>query len=49
MRAVSFNLDAATLMGISTDRIISFTFVLGSALRRRPGVLFGMASRRSSR
>ena len=32
MRAVSFNLDAAKLMGISTDRIIAVTFALGSAL-----------------
>ena len=32
MRAVSFNLDAAKLMGINTDRIIAFTFALGSAL-----------------
>ena len=42
MRAVSFNLDAATLMGIPTDRIISFTFVLGSALAAAAGVLVGM-------
>src|SRR6266545_4645074 len=32
MRAVSFNLDAAKLMGISTDKIIGITFALGSAL-----------------
>ena len=43
MRAVSFNLDAATLMGITTDRIISFTFALGSALAAAAGVLVGMA------
>ena len=42
MRAVSFNLDAAKLMGISTDRIIAFTFVLGSALAAAAGVLIGM-------
>src|ERR1700752_2405955 len=32
MRAVSFNLQSAKLMGIKTDRIIAFTFALGSAL-----------------
>src|SRR5512144_10947 len=42
MRAVSFNLDAAKLMGISTDRIIAITFALGSALAAAGGVLIGM-------
>ena len=42
MRAVSFSLDAARLMGISTDRIISITFALGSALAAAAGVLIGM-------
>ena len=42
MRAVSFNLDAAQLMGISTDRIIVVTFALGSALAAAAGVLIGM-------
>ena len=37
MRAVSFNLDAAKLMGISTDRIIAMTFALGSALAAAGG------------
>src|SRR5690606_22517133 len=39
MRAVSFNLDVSKLMGIDTDRIVSFTFVLGSALAAAGGVL----------
>lgn len=39
MRAVSFNLDAAKLMGIDTDRIISLTFALGSALAAAGGIL----------
>jgi branched-chain amino acid transport system permease protein len=42
MRAVSFNLDAAKLMGISTDWIIAITFALGSALAAAAGVLIGM-------
>jgi len=42
MRAVSFNLDASKLMGISTDRIIAITFALGSALAAAAGVLIGM-------
>jgi len=32
MRAVSFNHQAAALMGINVDRVVSFTFGLGSAL-----------------
>ena len=39
MRAVSFNLVSAKLMGINTDRIIMFTFALGSALAAAAGVL----------
>jgi branched-chain amino acid transport system permease protein len=43
MRAVSFNLDAAKLMGVSIDRIIIITFALGSAFAAVAGVLVGMA------
>jgi branched-chain amino acid transport system permease protein len=39
MRAVSFNLQSAKLMGINTDYIIAFTFALGSALAAAAGVL----------
>lgn len=42
MRAVSFNHDYASLMGIPTDRIISATFMLGSALAGAAGVLVGL-------
>lgn len=42
MRAVSFNHDYASLMGIPTDRVISYTFMLGSALAGAAGVLVGM-------
>lgn len=40
MRALSFNLDAASLMGVPVDQIVSFTFVLGSALAAAAGFLF---------
>lgn len=39
MRAVSFNLNSAKLMGINTDMIISLTFAIGSALAAAGGVL----------
>ena len=39
MRAVSFNLNSAKLMGINTDAIIVFTFALGSSLAAAGGVL----------
>ena len=42
MRAVSFSHTAAALMGISVDRIISFTFVLGSMLAAAAGVLVAL-------
>ncbi|MEW6730582.1 MAG: branched-chain amino acid ABC transporter permease [Acidobacteriota bacterium] len=45
MRAVSFNLDVSKLMGINTNRIIAFTFVLGSALAAVAGILFAIRFR----
>lgn len=42
MRAVSFNHDLASLMGIPTDRVISYTFMLGSAMAGAAGVLVGI-------
>jgi branched-chain amino acid transport system permease protein len=44
LRAVSFRFDTAALMGINVDRIISFTFILGSALAAVAGVLVAMRS-----
>jgi branched-chain amino acid transport system permease protein len=42
MRAVSSNNVVASLMGINVDRIISFTFVIGSSLAGVGAVLVGM-------
>ncbi len=42
MRAVSFNPKAAALMGINVDRVVSGTFVIGSALAGAAGYLFAM-------
>jgi branched-chain amino acid transport system permease protein len=39
LRAVSFRFDTASLMGININRIISFTFILGSVLAAAAGVL----------
>lgn len=43
MRAVSQDRDAAMLMGINTDKTISITFAVGSALAAVGGILFSMA------
>ncbi len=40
MRALSFNPVAASLVGINNDRVISFTFALGSALAAAGGILY---------
>jgi branched-chain amino acid transport system permease protein len=39
MRAVSFDAKIAGLMGIAVDRVIAWTFVLGSALAAAAGIL----------
>jgi len=43
MQAVSFSHENASLMGINIDFIISFTFVLGSALAAAAGILVGLS------
>jgi branched-chain amino acid transport system permease protein len=42
MRAVSYDNDAAMLMGINVNTVISFTFGVGSALAGAAGVLVGV-------
>ena len=42
MRCTSQDMEAAKLMGINTDRIIYFTFMLGSSLGAAAGILVGM-------
>jgi branched-chain amino acid transport system permease protein len=42
MRAVSFDEQAAALMGINVDSVISYTFALGSALAGAAGLLVGI-------
>lgn len=42
MRAVSFNPVTASLMGISINSIISFTFIIGSSLAGAAGILYGL-------
>ena len=43
MRALSFNPEAAALMGINIDVVISFTFALGSALAAAAGILYAVS------
>lgn len=40
MRALSFNIETSGLMGINANRVISFTFVLGSALAAAAAFLY---------
>ena len=42
MRATSFDREAAAMMGIDIDKVIVFTFVLGSALAGAAGVMFAL-------
>jgi len=42
MRATSYDLEAASMMGIDIDRVIVFTFFVGSALAGAGGVMNGL-------
>lgn len=42
MRAAAEDKETASLMGISVNRVIAFTFAIGSALAAAAGVLIGM-------
>jgi branched-subunit amino acid ABC-type transport system permease component len=42
MRAVSYNIDTAALMGIPVDRIVSITFVSGTMLAAAAGFLYAL-------
>ena len=44
MRATSFDREAATMMGVDVDKVIVFTFIVGSALAGLGGVLFSLRS-----
>ncbi|MGI5173050.1 branched-chain amino acid ABC transporter permease [Treponema sp. OMZ 840] len=43
MRAVSFDMQAASLMGISVNKTIAFTFALGAVLAAAGGILYATA------
>jgi branched-chain amino acid transport system permease protein len=44
IRAVSFDGQAAALMGVPVDRVVMGTFVLGSALAAAAGILVGLSN-----
>ncbi len=48
MRATSEDYNTAALMGINVNRVISFTFALGSALAAAGGVLVGLLFKAAS-
>ncbi len=43
MRAVSYDIETANLMGIHSDKIIAVTFALGSALAGAASILYGLS------
>jgi branched-chain amino acid transport system permease protein len=45
MRAVSWSEQTAALMGVPVDKVVSITFMIGSALAAAGGVLYGLKYR----
>jgi branched-chain amino acid transport system permease protein len=43
MRAVSFQFQTASLMGINVNQVVGFTFILGSAFAGAGGVLYALS------
>jgi branched-chain amino acid transport system permease protein len=43
LRAVSYNFETASLMGIPTDQVIARTFIIGSVLAAVAGILYGLS------
>lgn len=43
MRAVSFDIEIANLMGIPTDKVIVFTFAVGASLAGAASILYGLS------
>jgi branched-chain amino acid transport system permease protein len=42
MRALSYNVDTAALMGVPVNRVVSFTFVIGASLAAAAGFLYAL-------
>jgi branched-chain amino acid transport system permease protein len=43
MRAISYNRPIVPLMGVPTDKVISLTFAIGSAIAAAGGLMYGLA------
>jgi len=46
MRATSFDMEAAAMMGVDVDRVVVATFLIGSALAGAAGVMVGLVFNR---
>ena len=46
MRATSFDMEAAAMMGVNVDRVVVATFLIGSALAGAAGVMMGLVYNR---
>lgn len=43
MRAISYGMDTASLIGVNVNKVILITFLIGSSLAGAAGVLYGLA------